>query len=360
MALETFDPFASAPAWPLTQLPTVKNEACSFLRAYSLEDLRSYAGDLLEAIEQRKVLELERATDACVSRLLIEGGAELQYYSNDQPLNEFGIRKLLADWPEEAEIDCPIPAAEDLSDLEILNALLESTFFENPRHKSGGRDEEVRNADELWALLALVKIEEALSWLGRAHGSPTTFVQLSIAADLTLEVALAVAEAKTRREWARRELRVSLREADLKEGPSKQMPQQAPPTAGRRSPPSASGTAARARQYAAMEERVQQETRRARESTTFDREEFLARLLVGLEMGAEGDCLADDQQPRLRTIGRGVLYEVGQAHGPHPLTGAGALLHHRSGRVCGQAMRDEHACYRADARHAHVEHPRLA
>lgn len=257
-------------SWPFPQLSVVLTEAMAFVGNYPIEELRDYAAKLEEAIAGRKELTIYIAREHLVEKLMREGGPELKHYPKGKELSENGIRELLDNWPEDADEEGPLSNPEDLSDLEAMTSLLESSTFENPRHPSDGPGEEVRNADELWALLAMLKVEAALEALGQVGTDRITPTNVSKhryawAADLAIEAALAIGEAKARREWMNAELRLKSHDAALP---------------GKRRPPSQRGNNARQEIYGKIEAFVLQSARAARSRNQFDVESFIDRMLV--------------------------------------------------------------------------------
>lgn len=207
---DTYNPFVDRPPeWPFRKFDDVASRALRLLRAYTLEELRAWAAAIDEAIEWERTLYVEIETDRYVERLVSQGGWELGYLNDGDHPTETNIRWLLRNWPNEADDLPDLPSEDDVSDIEALQSSLDSERFQNPieSHHFSVKPEERwwDYQDCIFGLLALMKVEEALNYLGwqkngyswRRDDMPR--VRLEVATDLALDAveAIGVAEKHT-------------------------------------------------------------------------------------------------------------------------------------------------------------------
>jgi hypothetical protein len=274
--LESFNPFTDADfIWPFSQLTPIVREAAGYLGKYTAAELCEYARNLRADMDRMARDETELRKIALVDRLLKDGGWEMKYYADDAPVTAEGIQVLLESWPEDADEECPLPSEEDFDDAELLTLLLESCWFINPKYSDPGWDAEVERPDELWALLCVMKVEEALETLGRIGERRTKFEELSsysvaAAGDLALEAARAIAAAKDAEQWLLRQWtqQQATRADEQISGGSK-----------RRLPPSASGGAGKGAAFSEVEAFVKAGVREKLRSGSFDRDAFIISMM---------------------------------------------------------------------------------
>lgn len=271
-----------ASEWPFTNLARIADEARSLLHRIDSEQMPDRVIAMCKRIEERKADAICQAIEECVDRLLREGGPELQYYPPGREITSVGIRELLADWPDEADFDSPVPTAEDLSDLDALGSFLDSGWFlDSSQNPYEAQSSALGYDHELWALLALLKTGEAIWWLDRRGGRKPDRFQVALAGDSAIEGALALKEAVLAKAqidsefatWCRdypEKLKKSLGDTPASSGAEAKRPK----------PPGAKGNEARRAQYAAMrrytETHLMEEMRRG----PIDQDQIFAHLLV--------------------------------------------------------------------------------
>jgi hypothetical protein len=189
---EQFNPFVDyVPTWPFRRLNVIAHRAARLLGAHEIEELRRIASMIDETIAERKERYVESQTDAYVQRLASQGGWELKYFSGEaEEISEASIRKMLSDWPADADESPELPDADDLADADALQEALDYDLLEDPCRGWNENLPDYNSTPELWAVFALMKVEDALGWLGWVKSpSGITPGGLSIASQFAMEAA---------------------------------------------------------------------------------------------------------------------------------------------------------------------------
>lgn len=201
---EKFNPFVDyVPEWPFKRLSAMAWRASQILSHYPIEEIRRIAALLDEAIAAEKNAYVDSETEAYIERLVRNGGWELEYLSGGpEGATEGNIRWLLAHWPTAAERSPDLPDADDLWDSDALEAALDYDHFQDPFLTPGEEWYSMLSTPQLWAVFVLMKIEDALQWLGwvkgnrwlSSHSEGLSKERMSIAGDCALEAAAGIAE----------------------------------------------------------------------------------------------------------------------------------------------------------------------
>lgn len=204
---DIYNPFVDRPPeWPFRKLDDVASRALKMLRSYQLEELKIWAAEVDKAVEYERELYVSMETDHYIDRLVSHGGWELRYLPDGYHATEINIRWLLNNWPSEADDLPDLPSEEDVEDVEALQAALDYDRFQNPIESHHFTPKPAERwwdyQDCIFALLALMKVEEALlslGWMKNGYGwrpSDTPRVRVEAAADAALDAmeAMGVAE----------------------------------------------------------------------------------------------------------------------------------------------------------------------
>lgn len=196
--LENFNPFVDkVPSWPLKKLDHVAWRASRKLTPYHIDDLRRFAREIADAIQEEKELYVEVETQRYVNGLAEHGGWELGYLPDGSDVTRSSIAWLLENWPGEADEQPSLPEVGDVSDIDALQQALDYDHFQSPFR--GYNDWPALSTDDalmvpVFALFSIMKVEEALEalswgqegkkWLSAGE---LALINLSAAADAMAE-----------------------------------------------------------------------------------------------------------------------------------------------------------------------------
>lgn len=153
---DEFDPQTGvAPDHPFSHLPAIVSRARALLENRTRDEIDSAAHNADFFIEEYFRIE----KDNYIRRLLDHGGRELGYLQEEER-NEAGIRRLLDNWPSEADEPPPhIPTPENTSEVTALKVSIEWYTLDDDDDFPGGHE------FEYFAVLALWLVADAMEWL---------------------------------------------------------------------------------------------------------------------------------------------------------------------------------------------------
>ena len=162
---ETFNPFVDkVPEWPFKRLDDVMSRAAAIVRHLSAEQLAAALKSISSAIEHQKLWYVEVETEMYVDRLVTQGGWELKYMPANTAVTRESVIELLNNWPRDADDEPDIPREVDFSDVFALQDALDRDEI------STGLNYPVSTSEECFAILALMKVDETLRFLGWSKG----------------------------------------------------------------------------------------------------------------------------------------------------------------------------------------------
>ncbi len=152
---ETFDPLAAQPpSYPFPALPVIAARARALLRGRTRDQITS-AAKIVEFLVERYFAD---AKASYVREVLESDGWELAYLPSDER-NEAGVRKLLENWPSDAEDSPPeFPSSDNTSDVEALKRCVDDYLLDDEDFPEG-------KSHELFAVLALWLVADSIKWL---------------------------------------------------------------------------------------------------------------------------------------------------------------------------------------------------
>lgn len=153
---DNFDPLTEQPPeHPFSVLPSIVERARALLAGRSREQI-VYAATTADWLINEQI----DRTQAEIVRLVIEdSGWELTYLPEDER-NEEGVRRLLEDWPVEADDPAPYyPTSDNISEIDTLKVCISDYSLTDDPDFPNGRD------SEFFAVLALWKIADTIKWL---------------------------------------------------------------------------------------------------------------------------------------------------------------------------------------------------
>lgn len=153
---DEFDPLTGAiPDHPFSHLPSIVSRARRLLKNRTRDEIVSAAHSADFFIE----VYFNNEKDDYIRRLLERGGWELGYLPYESR-NEAGVRKLLDNWPAEADDPPPdIPTPENTSELDALKEGIGNYVLDDDAEFPNGRE------FEYFAVLALWLAADTVHWL---------------------------------------------------------------------------------------------------------------------------------------------------------------------------------------------------
>lgn len=156
---------------PFPNFARVHVGALGLLYEQSVEVVEIATSEIKNAIDDFKKTYVLDATERQMGRLYEEGGWELAYLPGSNEENFYPTRdeilELIHNWPCDAADQLCLPVHDDIDDLEALRGLiLDDRFHHFVKRPYSGRGISAQiSAAEAFAVLALIKLDEAASFL---------------------------------------------------------------------------------------------------------------------------------------------------------------------------------------------------
>lgn len=153
---DEFDPLVGQPPeYPFQLLPSIAARARSLLTGWTRDQVISAANIADWMIEQSF-----KDMQSTIIRGIIERGSWELGYLQENDRNEAGVRRILEDWPSDADDSPPhFPTPENTSEVDVLRDCIGGYTFEDDSDFPNGQEW------EYFAVLSLWKIADAIEWL---------------------------------------------------------------------------------------------------------------------------------------------------------------------------------------------------
>ncbi len=153
---DDFEPLTGQPpGHPFSLLPSIAARARTLLTGRTRDQIISAAHTADWLIDEF----IESTQSDIVRRVIERGSWELGYLPEDER-NEAGVRRLLENWPSEADDPSPhYPTSDNTSEIDALKECIGSYALDDDTDFPNGRE------SEYFAVLALWKVADAIKWL---------------------------------------------------------------------------------------------------------------------------------------------------------------------------------------------------
>lgn len=159
---DNFDLLSShAPKYPYEAINGIAWRARRILKGWTNKKLTTAITAINEALEEQVTYYLEAEKASYVQSLVENGGWELSYLPLGEEVTTEAVRELIENWPSDADDWPSLQDRRDFADLDTLQDILDHWETDAIIHG-------VSNF-EFYAVLALAKIEEAVSHLSWAQ-----------------------------------------------------------------------------------------------------------------------------------------------------------------------------------------------